>query len=302
MDFGARLDEASATAVVRKARGEGVTLFDTGDNYSDGRSEEILGRALRGERAEVVVSTKFTGGDRPFRADGSRSHVIEACEGSLRRLGVDVIDLYTMQHPAPDTPIEETLEALDELVRQGKVRHLGSSNFMGWQVAEADHTAKVAGIPRFIACQQEWNLLKRHIEDEIVPACRHYDVGLMPFYPIASGMLTGKYDRKHDYPAGSRFADVDFYARTASDANFRNVERLTEFAEARGHTLLELAMSWLAGQPGVSSVLVGASRPDQLAQNIASIGWDIGTEDRTAIDRLLAEELDPGQQPFNKLA
>lgn len=299
VDFGARLDEAAAKKLVAKALERGITFFDTGDNYNEGRSEEILGRALRPHRESVVITTKFTGGNRRFRADGSRSHVIAACEGSLRRLGVQCIDLYTMHHPDPDTPIEETLEALAELVRQGKVRHLAASNFFGWQIAEADHTAARLEIPRFIACQMEWNLLKRHVETEIVPACRHYEVSVMPFYPIASGLLTGKYTREKAFPMGSRFADVDFYAKVASANNFAKVEALTGFAEERGHSLLELAMSWLSGQRGVSTVLVGASSPEQLELNASACDWDLTTDERTTIDALLEDVLDPGTLPFN---
>jgi len=301
VDFGARLDEAAAREVIAKALDEGITFFDTGDNYNEGLSEEILGRALSGRRDDVVVATKFTGGNQRFRSDGSRAHVIDACEGSLRRLGVECIDLYSMHHPDPDTPIEETLLALDELVRQGKIRHIGTSNFSGWQIAEASHTAAKHGSARFIGCQMEWNLLKRHVEDEIVPACRHYDVSIMPFYPIASGLLTGKYTRGRAYPKGSRFADVDYYAQVASAGNFAKVEALTDFAEARGHSLLELAMSWLSGREGVSTVLVGASSPDQLERNANAVNWKLTADERSTIDGLLSElqDQDKGALPFN---
>jgi len=299
VDFGARLDEATAREVVAKALDEGITFFDTGDNYNEGRSEEILGRALRERRDEVVIATKFTGGNRRFRADGSRAHVIEACEGSLRRLGIERIDLYSMHHPDPDTPIEETLQALDELVCAGKIRHIGMSNFFGWQIADADHTAAKLGSARFTVCQMEWNLLKRHVEDEVVPACRHYDVSVMPFYPIASGLLTGKYARGRAYPKGSRFADVDYYARVASEGNFAKVEALTNFAEAHGHSLLELAMSWLSGQPGVSTVLIGASSPDQLERNATAVDWKLTSEERSTVDGLLTGIQDQGVLPFN---
>jgi aryl-alcohol dehydrogenase-like predicted oxidoreductase len=299
VDFGARLDEQTAGKIVAKALDEGITFFDTGDNYNEGLSEEILGRALRAHRKDVVVATKFTGGDRSYRADGSRAHVIEACEGSLRRLGVECIDLYAMHHPDPDTPIEETLHALGELVAQGKVRHLGISNFAGWQIAEASHVAENIDGPRFVGCQMEWNLLKRHVEDEIVPACRHYDVSIMPFYPIASGLLTGKYRRGQAFPAGSRFADVDYYAKVASTGNFEKVEALADFAEARGHSLLELAMSWLAGQQGVSTVLVGASSADQLERNARAADWKLTEDDRTAIDAMLEDLRDSSALPFN---
>lgn len=299
VDFGERLDAAASEAIVTAALEEGINLFDTGDNYNAGRSEEILGKAIRGRRHEVVVSTKFTGRD-GFRSDGSRDYVIEACEGSLRRLGIDCIDLYTMHHPDPETPIEETLRALEELVQSGKVSYVGSSNFFGWQVAEADHLASALGTSRFVAAQMEWNLLKRHVEDEIVPACRHYDVSIMPFYPIASGLLTGKYARDRHYPVGSRFADVEFYARVASAGNFDKVEKLTAFAEERGHSLLELAMSWLSAQPGVCSVLVGASCTEQLQRNAAAVGWKLGDEEFATIDGLLEDIRNPGELPFNR--
>jgi aryl-alcohol dehydrogenase-like predicted oxidoreductase len=299
VDFGERVDAARAHGLVHAALDAGVTLFDTGDNYTDGRSEEILGAALKGCHDEVVISTKFTGRDR-FRADGSRAFVLDACEGSLRRLGIDCIDLYTMHHPDPDTPIDETLGALEELVQQGKVRTLGSSNFSGWQIAEADHTAAAANTTRFAVSQMEWNLLKRHVEDEIVPACRHYDVSIMPFYPIASGLLTGKYRQGQTFPSGTRLADIDFYARVASDGNLDKVETLIAFAEKRGHSILDLALSWLSGQPGVSSVLVGASSVGQLEKNVAAIGWSLSQEDREEIDSLVKDVRNAGEIPFNK--
>ncbi len=299
VDFGQRLDSVQSETLVLAAIDAGITLFDTGDNYNDGLSEEFLGKAIRGHRDQVVVSSKFTGRDR-FRSDGSRRFVIESCEGSLRRLGIGCLDLYTRHHPDPDTPIEETLRALDELVEQGKVRAIGASNFSGWQVAEADHVAVAAQTSRFVACQMEWNLLKRHVEDEIVPACRHYDVSVMPFYPIASGLLTGKYGKDRPLPAGTRLGDLDFYARVASTRNFDKVGALTEFAEARGHTILELAMSWLSGRAGVSSVLVGASSAQQLEKNAEAIGWNLSAEERSDIDALIEDLGNPGEIPFNK--
>ena len=299
VEFGERLDASRSQELVSAAIDLGITLFDTGDNYNNGRSEEILGKAIRGHRDEVVVSTKFTGRDR-FRSDGTREFVLEACEGSLRRLGIECIDLYTMHHPDPDTPIEETLRALEELVQQGKVRAIGASNFAGWQVAEANHMASAGNTSRFVACQMEWNLLKRHVEDEVVPACRHYNVSLMPFYPIASGLLTGKYRKGQSFPAGTRLADIEFYAKVASPANLEKVEGLIAFAAARSHSILDLALSWLAGQIGVSSVLVGASSVKQLEKNATAINWKLSKEDRDAIDHLLDDLRNPGEVPFNK--
>jgi aryl-alcohol dehydrogenase-like predicted oxidoreductase len=287
VDFGDRLDPTTSAQLVDVSLDLGVSLFDTSDNYNAGRSEEILGRALGKRRREVVICTKFTGSLGQYRANGSRSFVIRSCEESLQRLGTDYIDLYTLHHPDPDTPIEETLGALDDLVRQGKVRYLASSNLPGWQTADAEHTARTRRVQRFVAAQMEWSLLRRDVEDEAIPACRHYGLGILPFYPIASGLLTGKYRRGEAYPEGSRFARNAYYASIATESNFEKVERLTAFAAERGHSILELAMSWLAGQRGVSSILIGASRPEQIEKNLSAMSWELGPEDHAAIDQLL---------------
>jgi len=289
VDFGGRLDAAAAGELVTAALDQGISLFDTSDNYCEGRSEEVLGRALGPRRHDVVINTKFTGSLGQYRADGSRSFVIRSCEESLRRLGTDYIDLYSLHHPDPDTPIEETLDALDGLVRQGKVRYIGSSNLPGWQIADAEHTARSQGRQRFVAAQMEWNLLQREVEAEGVPACNHYGIGVMPFYPIASGLLTGKYRKGQRFPEGSRFATNDYYASVATAENLERVERLIAFAEARGHTILELAMTWLAARFGVASILIGASRSEQVASNVAALGDWLDPEDLAELDRLLAQ-------------
>lgn len=289
VDFGNRLDQAASSELVSVALDQGVTLFDTSDNYCAGRSEEILGRALGPRRHEVIINSKFTGSLGQYRANGSRGFVIRSCDESLRRLGTDYIDLYSIHHPDPDTPIEETLDTLDGLVRQGKVRYIGSSNLPGWQIADAECTARTSGGQRFVAAQMEWNLLQREVEKEIVPACNHYEIGVMPFYPIASGLLTGKYRKGESFPEGSRFAENEFYASVATPENFDRVERLIAFASERDHSMLELAMTWLGSRPGVASILVGASRGEQVKSNVAALGTWLTEDDLTALEGALAD-------------
>src|SRR3954454_23473899 len=196
-NFGMRIDADATTAVVQQAIESGITFFDTAEMYGGGKSEEFLGAALGKQREDVVIATKFGGpkGPGPQQAPGSRRHVIRACEDSLRRLGTDYIDLYYLHYPDPNTPIEETLEALTDLVGQGKVRYVASSNVTGWMVADADHVASQAGLQRFTGCQIEWSLLNRAVETEIVPACRKFELGVVPYFPLASGLLTGKHKR-----------------------------------------------------------------------------------------------------------
>jgi aryl-alcohol dehydrogenase-like predicted oxidoreductase len=248
-----------------------VTLFDTADMYGGGQSEVLLGKALGSRREDVIVATKFGArvAEGPYGSGASRRHVVRSCEASLKRLGTDHIDLYYQHYTDPDTPIEETLGALDDLVQAGKVLYAGTSNLAAWQLADAAH---VAGRTGFVAAQLEWSLLDRTVERELVPAARHFGVGVIPYFPLASGLLTGKYRRGADFPADSRFAALPFFAQgVATDDNFAIVERLTAYAEGQGLTLLELALSWLAAQPEVASVLVGATRPEQVSANAAAV-------------------------------
>jgi aryl-alcohol dehydrogenase-like predicted oxidoreductase len=253
--------------------------------YGGGKSEEFLGAALAdsGRRDEAVVATKFGRAGK----GGSRSEIVRSCEGSLRRLGTDRIDLYYQHYVDRTTPVEETLAALDDLVHAGKVRYVGSSNVAGWHVAEADHTARERGTERFVACQMEWSLLNRAIEAEVVPACRRYELGIVPYFPLASGLLTGKYRRGEEPPEGTRFAAMPYFAGVATDENWDRVERCTTFAESRGHTLTELALGWVASQDGVASVLVGATRPEQVAANAAAIEWRLTPEELTETSNLV---------------
>src|SRR5215831_1784015 len=236
-NFGGRLDAEATDRVVHAALDLGVTLFDTADIYGGrGRSEELLGRALGSRRDEVVLATKFANpmGDGPYERGASRRYVMRAVEASLRRLGTDHIDLYQQHVPDAATPIDETLEALADLVRSGKVRYVGSSNFSGWQVAEADARASALGVPQFITAQNEWSLLRRSVEREVVPACAHFGVSVLPYFPLASGMLTGKYRRGEDPAEGTRLATRGG-AGWMTDANFDKVEALAAVAAERGH-------------------------------------------------------------------
>ncbi len=288
-NFGMRIDADLTKGVVKAALDAGITLFDTADIYGGGRSEEFLGAALAGHRGDVVLATKFgmPMGKEWFQQGGSRRRAIKACEDSLRRLNTDYIDLYQFHQPDPSTPIEETLGAMDDLVTQGKVRYLGSSNLAGWQVAEAEHVARSAGGSRFVSAQNEWSLLSRDVEREVIPACDHYRIGMLPYFPLASGLLTGKYRRGEDFPLGSRLAASPYFSAFATDEKFAQVERLTAVAEERGHTLLELAMSWLASQPSVPSVIAGATSAEQVTANVASLGWSMTADDLAAVETAL---------------
>jgi aryl-alcohol dehydrogenase-like predicted oxidoreductase len=288
-NFGRRIDEEATQAVVDEALDAGITLFDTADIYGNHLSEEFLGRALGSRRDAVIVATKFgmPMGDGPYAAGGSRRYVMRAVEASLRRLDTEYIDLYQMHAPDPTTPIEETLEALTDLVHQGKVRYLGSSNFAGWQIADADWSSRTRGLSQFVVAQNEWSLLRRGVEREVVPACERFGSSVLPYFPLAGGALTGKYRRGEPAPAGSRLVG-DNGARWLTDANFTLIEALTKFAAARDHTVGELALAWLAAQPVVCSVIAGATRPEQVRDNVKALEWRVTRCDRREIEDLLA--------------
>lgn len=284
--FGRRIGRDESAAVVAAALDAGVTFFDTSDTYGLGASEEFLGAALRGHSDDVVVATKFgkdmqgsNGED--YGARGSRRYVRRAVEASLRRLDVDHIDLYQMHEPDPLTPIEETLDALGDLVREGKVGYVGSSQFAAWQVADADWTARTAGLPRMISTQENYNLLERDVELELVPACEQYGIGLIPYFPLANGLLTGKYARGEPAPQGSKLADRP---QVLAGADFDRIDALVSYAEARGVSLLDVAVGGLAAQPAVASVIAGASKPEQLAVNAAAVRWEPTEADLVELD------------------
>ncbi len=288
-NFGMRLDKEESARVVRAALDSGYTMFDTSDSYGRGVSEEFLGAALGAHREAVLVATKFSSpmGEGPYLRGASRRYVIQACEASLRRLGTDYIDLYYLHRPDPLTPIEETLSALDDLVHQGKVRYVAASNFAGWQVADAAHLANASHYSAFVANQIEWSLLARHAEDECVPACRHFGVGVIPYFPLASGLLTGKYVKGQEFPKDTRLGELAFFAGMATDQRFDQIERLRRVADNSGHTLAEMALSWLAAQDDVSSILVGATKVEQVEANAQAVNWEFSADELAEVESAL---------------
>lgn len=285
-NFGMRMDAQQTRAVVHAALDAGINFFDSADVYGGSNSEVFLGEALRGiDRDSVVIATKFAMPMGEGRHGASRRYIMSAVEASLTRLGMDHIDLYQQHRPDPETPIEETLRALDDLVSSGKVRYLGNSNFTGWQLADADWTARSEGLNRFVSAQNHYNLLDRRIEREVLPACERFGLGMLPYFPLASGLLTGKYERGRPAPEGTRL-NGERGTMALTDANFDVVEKLAEFAADRGHTLLELAMSWLAGNPIVSSVISGATKVAQVQANVEAIGWQLSDEELSEIQSL----------------
>ena len=294
-NFGGRLDAATTGAVVHAALDLGITFFDTADTYGrrgggeSGASEVCLGAALGPRRKDIVLATKFGHAlDAERKQKGaSRRYVMTAVEASLKRLKTDWIDLYQLHEPDPLTPIEETMRALDDLVSSGKVRYIGCSNTPAWRVVDAVWTARSLGLHSFISCQEEYSLLNRNIEDELIPAARAHGLGILPFYPLASGLLSGKYKTGEPPPEGSRFAKPErFETRFQTPAMSEKAEALRHFAEKRGHTLLELAMSWLAGQPIVGSVMAGATAPDQVRANVAAAAWKLSPDEGAEIDKI----------------
>ncbi len=289
-NFGGRMDAAATANVVDACLDHGITLFDTADVYGGlGKSEEYLGKALQGgKRDKAIIATKFgmKMGEGPHTAGGSRKYIMAAAEASLRRLGTDYIDLYQIHRPDPETPLEETMRALDDLVRDGKVRYLGNSNFAGWQIADAHHIAKREHLTPFISAQNEYSLLNRTVEHEVAPAADAFGLGVLPFFPLASGLLTGKYRRGEPAPAGTRLAAGPAGQRALTDSNFDVVERLEEYAQTHGHTLLELAFSWLASKPYVGSVIAGATRPEQVAANAAAASWKLSATEMAEVDAI----------------
>jgi aryl-alcohol dehydrogenase-like predicted oxidoreductase len=289
-NFGARQGVDDARKVVDRALDLGITFFDTADRYGgSGTSETILGEILGSRRQDIVLATKFgiSLQDRTALAGASRRYIRTAVEGSLKRLKTDWIDLYQVHRPDPLTPIEETLRTLDDLVHEGKVRYIGTSNFAAWQVADAEWTARAIHSERFVSVQDEYSLAYRGIEKELVPAVREYGLGLLPYRPLASGLLTGKYRRDQPLPVEGRLSKLKHHAdKYLSEANLDTVERLAAFARDRGCKLTELAFSWLAAQPFVSSIIPGASTPAQVEENLAAVEYRLSPEDLAEIDRL----------------
>jgi aryl-alcohol dehydrogenase-like predicted oxidoreductase len=281
-NFGMRLDDDASRAVLDAAFDEGITFFDTADIYGGGKSEEVMGEVLQGRRSEVIIGTKagMASGAGPYRKGASRWYLQRQVEQSLRRLRTDYIDLFQLHQPDPHTPIEETLGVLSDLVHQGKIRYIGSSNFAGWQVADAEWTSRHHHLERFVSVQNEWSLLNRAIEAEVVPAAHEFGVGVLPYFPLASGVLTGKYTRGEAFPEGTRMAAMGKYmGHMASDANLAAVDRLRAWADAHDRAVGDVALSWLASQPVVSSVIAGATSPEQVKSNVAGTRADLTPEE-----------------------
>jgi aryl-alcohol dehydrogenase-like predicted oxidoreductase len=288
-NFGMRLDYERTLSVVDAALDAGINFFDTADIYGGTRSEEFLGRALQGRRDRVILATKFGARVDDQRKGAKPDYVRRAIEDSLRRLNTDRIDLYQLHGPDPETPIAETLAALDELVRSGKVREIGCSNFSVAQLREAEAAVRdgADGAARFVSVQNEFSLLHRDPEKDVLPECERLGLAFLPYFPLASGMLTGKYRQGQPRPENTRLTTSERTAsRFLNDRNQETAEALARFAEARGHTLLELAFSWLASHRAVASVIAGATSPEQIRANAAAVSWQLTPEDLAEIDRI----------------
>lgn len=287
-NFGQRTDLETARKVIHRAIDLGITLFDTADIYAGmGGSETVLGEVLGDHRKDIVLATKYC---KPMSNDGSkqgasRRYLMSAVEASLKRLKTDYIDLYQQHDYDALTPIEETLRTLDDLVRQGKVRYIGNSNFPAWRIAEAEMAARQMSVAPFVSCQDEYSLVVRDIEKDLLPAAQHFNLGLLPFFPLAGGMLTGKYAGLKNVPADTRFGKTPYMQeRYLNPRNIALVDQLQAFVSARGHSMLELAFSWLAARPQVSSVIAGASSPEQIEQNVKAAQWKLTAEEMKEID------------------
>lgn len=290
-NFGLRVDQAGTTRIVDAAIDHGINFFDTADVYGEHKSEVMLGKALKTRRHEVVIASKFGMPMGPTALDkgGSRRYIIRAVEASLKRLGTDYIDLYQIHAPDAQTPIAETLSALSDLVRSGKVRYIGHSNFSGWQIADADWMARTGNHVPFVSAQNHYSLLERAVQHEVIPACEHFRIGLLPYFPLASGMLTGKYHAGEPPPQGTRLALVERLAAQAlTDSNFATVARLQSYAESHERNLLSLAFCWLLSQPSVSSVIAGATSAEQVAANVeAALDWRLNEEELAEVATLV---------------
>jgi aryl-alcohol dehydrogenase-like predicted oxidoreductase len=283
-NFGMRIDAAATDRVVHAALDAGINFFDTADIYGATKSEEFLGRALEGRRDRAIVATKFGMAVDDRRKGARPEYVKQACDDSLRRLGTDHIDLYQLHQPDPTVPIADTLGAMDRLVRAGKVREIGCSNFSAEQLDEAERATK-PGAARFVSVQNEYSLLHREPERAVLPACDRVGLAFLPFFPLASGLLTGKFEPGKPAPADSRLS-LSWTSRFTTDKNVQIAEALKAFAAARRHTLLELAFSWLASRAQVASVIAGATSPEQVRANAAATNWSLTAEDLAEIDRL----------------
>ena len=292
-NFGWWVDEQASAAVINHALELGINFIDTADMYDKGRSEEYIGRTLKGRRTQILLATKFSAvmGEGPNDRGASRWYIMRALEASLKRLNTDYVDLYQIHFPDPTTPIEETLRALDDLVKAGKVRYIGCSNLAGWQLSEAMWTSRVNNLTSFVTVQTKYNLFERQIEQELVPCCKAHGVGVIPWGPLAGGFLTGKYRRGEKIPAPvegamPRKAYNRIYSNALTDANWERLGKLEAFAKDRGHKVSELAIAWLLSHPWLSTVIAGATRPDQLDANLAAASWKLTEEEVAQVEQI----------------
>jgi aryl-alcohol dehydrogenase-like predicted oxidoreductase len=297
-NLGRQVDQAGTIEIVNKCVEMGITFFDTADVYGGtrGASEECLGKALKPHRRDVVLATKGSGrmGDGPYWSGNSRRYLMNALEASLRRLDTDYVDLYELHFPDPHTPIDETLRALEDMVRSGKVRYVGCCNFSASQVSEAALASETGKTISFISAQSRYNLLERQVRDEVLPTCERLGIGMLPFYPLSSGLLTGKYRRDYT-PEGTRLTSgIHFYAGVLENADYDLLERLESFAQERGHSLLELAIGWLASQPVIASVITGATRVDQIEQNARAGDWRLTAVEMQEVESILTGTSEAG--------
>ena len=291
-NFGMRLDLEQTRAVVDRAFDLGITLFDTADMYGGrGGSETQLGKILGHRRKDIVLASKFgmAMSDDGTKIGASRRYIMSAVEDSLRRLKTDWIDLYQLHQPDPLTPLDETIQALDDLVTQGKIRYIGCSNLPSWQVVESQWISKSMGLNRFVSCQDEYNILNRNVEAELIPAMQKYGCGLLPYFPLASGLLTGKYKRT-EMPEGARLTDMPTFANRIylTDENFEIVDNLNKFAKKTGHSILELAFGWMASRPTTASIIAGATKPEQIEANVAAVNWVLSQSEKDEVDKISA--------------
>jgi aryl-alcohol dehydrogenase-like predicted oxidoreductase len=297
--FGHYVDEPGTIAIVNHALELGINFIDTADVYGHGHSEELVGSAVKGKRSRVIIATKFGialgKGAQPFDTPaglGAREYVMKAVDASLKRLNTDYIDLYQFHMPDPVTPIEDTLRAMDDLVRSGKVRYIGCSNFAAWELCEALWVSQAAGISSFISVQPKYNLIDRHIEEELVPCCQAYGISVIPWFPLAAGFLTGKYRRGEPPPAGTRFgSNPDFYRRMITDAQYDALDKFQSFARERGHSMTELAIGWLLSHPWLGPVIAGVTGTGQVTANAAAAKWKLTADEMAQLDRVTGYEM-----------
>jgi aryl-alcohol dehydrogenase-like predicted oxidoreductase len=290
--FGGKVDFETAINIIQAALDAGVNFIDTADTYQGGRSEEAIGRAVAGKRGQILIATKVRHrlSEDPNDVGASRQHILAGVENSLRRLNSEYIDLYQIHSWDDDTPIDETLRALEDLLRSGKVRYIGASNFSAWQLTWSNALAELKGWTKFVSIQPHYHMLERGIERELIPACQYFDIGILPYFPLAGGFLTGKYQRGEAPPKGSRGESSAYVQRYMTPENFDKIEKLSAFAEADGHTLNELAQAWLLAQPQISSVISGATRVEHVQSNARAAEWGLTGEALVQIKTILESD------------